>query len=105
MGTARKENIEFAGGNYREKLSFTPSTTRKGTADIKGTYKGFSLDIEVKIGSDKLSSHQIKEQQRIQSAGGVYLVAKSMPHFLEQWDPIRRRLDAASNAIDLLTTK
>ncbi len=83
MGVARKERINLAFGNYRDKITYTPSTTNKGTADIKATIQGRSLDIEVKIGPDKLSDHQIKERERITKAGGLYFVAKDMESFVQ----------------------
>jgi len=83
MGVARKERINLAFGNYRDNITYTPSTTNKGTADIKATIQGRSLDIEVKIGPDKLSDHQIKERERITKAGGLYFVAKDMENFVQ----------------------
>ena len=83
QGQARKERINLAFGNYRDKITYTPSTTNKGTADIKATIAGSSLDIEVKIGKDKLSDHQKKEQLRITAAGGIYFVAKDMQSFVD----------------------
>jgi hypothetical protein len=55
MGTPRKK-----GG----KLVFTKSNTRKGVADIRGTYKGRSLSIEVKI-NDRQSEAQIGSRRFI----------------------------------------
>ena len=82
QGQPRKERIKFAFGNYIDKITYTPSTTNKGTADIKATINGRSLDVEVKIGKDKLSEHQIKEQSRITKAGGLYFVARDMESFV-----------------------
>ncbi|MEJ7821484.1 MAG: hypothetical protein WKF85_04135 [Chitinophagaceae bacterium] len=83
MGVARKERINLAFGNYRDNITYTPSTTNKGTADIKATIRGQSLDIEVKIGRDKLSDHQIKEKERVTRAGGLYFVARDMQSFVD----------------------
>lgn len=85
QGQARKEKIPLAFGNYREKITYTPSTTNRGTADVKAVVKGKSLDVEIKINADRLSKYQIKEQERITNAGGLYFVAKDFPSFLEYY--------------------
>ncbi len=83
QGQARKERINLAFGNYRDKITFTPSTTNKGSADIRALVFGRSLDIEVKIGKDKMSLNQLKEMVRIQEAGGLYFVARDMQSFVD----------------------
>lgn len=67
------------------KIKWSKSNTRKGIADIRATVKGRSISIEIKIGKDKQSEAQIKEQERIVRSGGVYIIAKSFPDFLDQW--------------------
>lgn len=66
-------------------IRWSTSNTRKGIADVRGTYKGRSLNIEVKIGRDKQSDAQIKEMERIRKAGGIYWIVKTFSDFLEQW--------------------
>ena len=46
------------------------------------------MDIEIKIGKDRMSEAQMKEMTKVTQAGGVYFVAKSMPHFLEWWQSL-----------------
>ncbi len=82
QGQVRKERVEFAGGHHKDFIRFTPSATRKGTADIHAVMNGRHLSIEVKIGRDRLSEHQLKEQERITTAGGLYFVAKDMESFV-----------------------
>lgn len=65
-------------------MRFVKSNMTKGTADISATINGRSVKIEVKIGKDKQSEHQLKYQSNIISAGGVYVVAKSFEQFF-QW--------------------
>jgi hypothetical protein len=72
MGTPRKVN---------GRMIFTPSTTKKGTADIVGVYKGRYCAIEVKIGLDRQSKDQIQEQKDVEAAGGVYIIAKNFTDF------------------------
>lgn len=62
--------------------------TRKGQADISSTIKGRSYMFEVKIGSDKPSEHQLKEQQKERAAGGNYEFVKTIEEFLELFDRI-----------------
>lgn len=52
-----------------------------GTADISATIKGLSVKIEVKIGRDKQSNDQKKYQQQVESAGGLYVIAKDFEGF------------------------
>jgi hypothetical protein len=85
QGQVRKERIELAFGNYRDNITYTPSTTRKGTADIHAVVKGRHISIEVKIGRDKQSEYQSKEQQRVTNAGGIYYIAKDMQSFVDWW--------------------
>jgi len=65
------------------KVRWTTGNTRKGMADVRGTYAGRSLSVEIKIGEDRQSEAQIKEQQRIEKAGGLYCIAKTFTGFLE----------------------
>ena len=83
QGQPRKERIELAFGNYRDILRFTPSTTNKGTADLHCVVNGRHVSIEIKIGRDKLSEHQLKEQQRVICAGGLYFIARDMQSFVD----------------------
>lgn len=64
------------------------SSTRKGTADISATVNGRSLMLEIKVGRDRPSEHQLKEQQRERAAGGVYEFIHSPEEFFELYDRI-----------------
>ena len=77
-------------GIYDEKLGrYRKSGSTNGVEDInctypldvKGTTVGLTVAIEVKIGKDKMSDDQIKRKQRIELAGGIYIVAKEMKQF------------------------
>ena len=67
---------------------FIPSTTRKGTADISATIKGRSVMIEIKVGNDKPSEFQLKEQQRERNAGGIYEFISTPDEFFLLYDKI-----------------
>lgn len=72
-------------------LKFTPSTTKKGTADILGCFRGRYIAIEVKIGADRQSDDQKREQADVERAGGVYIVAKTFTGFLESFSELLGR--------------
>lgn len=63
-------------------MKWTYAGTRRGAADLHCIIRGRAVSIEIKIGPDKQSEAQIKEQARIEAAGGLYFVARSMPAFL-----------------------
>jgi hypothetical protein len=65
---------------------YIKGTGTNGTADISATIKGRSVKVEVKIGKDIQSSDQLKYQNNITQAGGVYLIAKNMDSFLDWYD-------------------
>ena len=60
---------------------YIKGTGTNGSADISATIKGKSIKIEVKIGKDKQSEAQIKYQQMIEKAGGIYFIAKNFDDF------------------------
>ena len=84
QGQPRIEKIQLVGGKSMDKLSFTTSMTNKGTADLHAIVKGRHLSIEIKVGRDRVSDHQLKEQERVTRAGGLYFVARDMESFI-QW--------------------
>lgn len=65
-----------------------PSTTRNGSADVTSTIQGRSVKWEVKVGRDKPSPAQIKEQQRERSAGGEYFFTHDVGEFFMQYDSL-----------------
>jgi hypothetical protein len=67
----------------RRKLS---AGSVKGVPDITGVSKsGQFIGIEVKTGRDKMSEFQLAFQEQTDKRGGIYLIAKSFDHFLQQW--------------------
>jgi hypothetical protein len=63
-------------------------TTRKGTSDIKAIIKGRAVDIEIKIGNDKPSDFQLREQQLVRKAGGYYEFISTPEEFFLLYDRI-----------------
>ena len=60
--------------------------TRKGTADITATVHGRSVKLEIKVGNDKPSKHQLDEQIKERASGGVYEFIDSTDEFFEWYD-------------------
>lgn len=96
-----KFNISSGKIEYLEKSWRTTSTTRKGTADIDAIIHSKPVKIEVKIGRDKMSEHQIAEKQRVEAAGGIYYVAKTMEEFYAWYN---KQFEGAPDDPDLYTT-
>ena len=63
-----------------------PGTTRKGSADISATIKGRSVQIEIKIGKDRASEYQLREQALERKAGGIYEFCSSPEDFFIIYD-------------------
>lgn len=87
--------IELAGGQA-ERINSTgqkintlsgdkwvKGSSDRGSADISATIKGKSVKIEIKIGTDIQSEHQKKYQERIEQAGGIYIIVKDFTQFVE----------------------
>jgi hypothetical protein len=73
-------------GTYSAKLGrFINSGATRGQSDLNAIVDGRSWQIELKIGRDALSSHQVKVQEQVQAAGGLYLVVKSFTDFIHQY--------------------
>ncbi|MGE0089439.1 MAG: hypothetical protein AB7S50_08210 [Bacteroidales bacterium] len=69
-------------GIYRQDIQkFVPNTQKRGLSDVIAVYKGKSLNIEVKMGLDRLSEHQIKVKRDIESSGGLFFIAKDFESF------------------------
>lgn len=70
-------------------VSRVHSSMVKGSADISMVGPGGkTVEIEVKIGKDRRSDAQVKYQQRIEKAGGVYIIARSFEQFVESFNSI-----------------
>lgn len=65
---------------------FIPSSTRKGSADISSTINGKSVMFEVKVGKDRPSPAQLKEQAKERKAGGEYFFTHNVEEFFMQLD-------------------
>jgi hypothetical protein len=65
-----------------------PGTTRRGTADVSSTIRGRSVMFEVKVGRDRPSEYQLKEQELERKAGGEYFFTHDPDEFFAQYDSL-----------------
>ena len=67
-------------------IGYIPTTGTKGSADISSVINGRAIKIEIKYGKDRQSDAQKAYEQSITSAGGVYLIVRTMDDFVTWWD-------------------
>lgn len=65
---------------------WTKGTGTKGSADISATINGRSVKIEIKYGKDIQSDDQIRYQEMIEKAGGIYIIVKNFDDFIQWFD-------------------
>jgi hypothetical protein len=75
-------------GRYIKDVGYIPGSTRKGTADISCTIKGRAVMIEIKIGRDKPSPEQLKEQAKEIAAGGQYHFVSHPDDFIKIYNSL-----------------
>jgi hypothetical protein len=67
-------------------IDYIKPTSTNGTADISAIIEGRSVKIEVKFGKDKQSEAQIKYQQKVEKAKGIYYIAKDFQSFFDWYN-------------------
>lgn len=67
------------------KMQFTQGTSNQGTADLDAIIYGKPVKIEIKCKAtgDRMRKDQLKEQKRIEAAGGLYIIVTDMPSFVK----------------------
>jgi hypothetical protein len=85
-GRIIKQPQRQASGVSLMTAKYIPGATRKGAADISATIQGRSVMLEIKIGKDKPSEYQLREQALERAAGGVYEFIHSMEEFFLWYD-------------------
>lgn len=65
---------------------YIKGTGTKGSADLSATIKGRSVKIEIKWGKDRQSEFQKVYQEQIESAGGIYYIARTFDEFIQWYD-------------------
>ena len=93
QGQYREGNkIEVGTGEiaYTKQLpgKWTKGQGTKGTADISSIINGKSVKIEVKYGRDIQSQVQKDYQNKIETAGGIYYIAKDFDTFIEWYNTL-----------------
>ena len=76
-------------------IDWVKGTSTDGTADISATVFGLSVKVEVKIGNDRQSEAQKRYQERIEQAGGIYIIARSFDGFLHEFFRALRKIDVS----------
>ncbi len=69
-------------------LTWRPSGSTAGSADISATINGRSVKIEVKIGKDRQSEAQKAYQREVEAAGGLYYIARDFTSFVKWYSTI-----------------
>ncbi|MEJ7739624.1 MAG: hypothetical protein WKF97_19540 [Chitinophagaceae bacterium] len=64
-------------------VRWTKGNTRRGTPDIDAIINSQPVKIEVKIGKDSMRPDQLREQSKIEAAGGLFYVARNFPDFFD----------------------
>lgn len=77
-----------ASGTVLTVNKFIPTAGRRGSADVSSTVAGKSVMWEIKVGNDRASEYQLKEQALEQAAGGFYFFIHSPEQFIEYYDKI-----------------
>ncbi|HYH15103.1 MAG TPA: hypothetical protein VD794_07785 [Flavisolibacter sp.] len=75
-------------GNVFDTRKWIKSSTKRGTADLFCSIDGQMVCIEIKneATKDRTSTHQEKEKARVESAGGIYIVIKSVDEFFNWYN-------------------
>jgi hypothetical protein len=66
-------------------VTWIPSGSTPGSADISSTIAGRSVKIEVKM-KDRQSEAQKEYQRNIEAAGGIYIIVRTFDEFLQWYD-------------------
>ena len=94
MGTARVNKgpkDESFNRNF-DTVTWTPSGSTKGSADISSTIAGYSVKWEVKIGKDRQSEAQRKYEADIKKAGGYYFIIRDFNQFYKIYTNLINKL-------------
>lgn len=81
-------NIHSQQMHYFEKVKWTKGNTKRGTPDVTAIIYGKAVWIEVKIGKDRMSDEQVEQQGEIETAGGLYYIAREMQGFVDWYHEI-----------------
>ena len=85
-GRIIKEGKRQPSGISLQTNKWIPGPTRKGAADISATIHGRAVMIEIKVGRDRPSEYQLREQALERNAGGQYEFISTFEQFIEWYD-------------------
>lgn len=73
-------------GNLFDDRKWIKSSTKKGTSDLMASIEGRMICIEIKNENtkDRIRPAQVKERDRVESSGAIYLVMTNVDQFF-QW--------------------
>lgn len=84
----QRHNVQGQLRKIKGVMKYTKSSSRKGSADQFAIIAGRHISIETKIGKDTVKEEQHAEKQRIERAGGIYIIARNMENFLSWYDQV-----------------
>jgi len=73
-------------------VEYQKSSMVKGSADITSTIEGRTVEIEIKINTDRQSQDQKEYQQSIERAKGVYVIIKTLGGWQEWYNKFKQSL-------------
>jgi hypothetical protein len=88
MGRVIKQgkDITTVMGTIKAKTVMIKGSTKRGTPDIDCVINSYPVKLEVKIGKDKQSYEQLKQEAAIIQAGGYYYVIRDIDSFFVVFD-------------------
>ncbi len=69
-------------------VDYIPGSGTNGTPDVHACIKGRFIGIEIKYGSDRQSPSQKEYQKAVESAGGLYFIARNFTDFKNWFDKL-----------------
>lgn len=70
-------------GQVFDDRKFIKAATKKGTEDVDCIFNGVTVKLEIKIGSDRQSEDQKKQEARVKKAGGHYFLVRSIDDYID----------------------
>lgn len=102
----RKMTTDGIGRNVQVgSTKYIPGTSTNGTADVSAVIFRLPVKIEVKIGKDKQSKDQIKYQENVERAGGIYWIAKDFDGFIEDYRKLmiaNRKIHVSAKGVEFV---
>lgn len=78
VGTPKHEGVLVGGKLVRQLTGYHYAKGGKGKQDLDIILNGVNVKLELKCGSDEQKPQQRKYQERVEKAGGVYVIIRTM---------------------------